>query len=179
MTPKAARFVKEYLIDLNATKAAERAGYSKKTAYSAGQRLLKHVEVAAAIEKAAAKRAEKTDITAERVLRELGLIGFGDLKAIFDDDGRLRPMHELPESVSRTLGAVEVRRETVKRNVSGDIETDVTEQVIKVRSWDKIRALELLGRHLALWNEKLPGADEVEPLRIEITRRHASPSHAG
>jgi phage terminase small subunit len=179
MTPKAKRFVAEYLIDLNATKAAERAGYSKRTAYSSGQRLLSHVEVKAELEKRMAKRAAKTEITADRVLQELGLIGFGDLRAIFDEDGRLRPMHELPESVSRTLGTVEVKRETVKRNVSGEVETDVSEQVIKVRTWDKIRALELLGRHLALWNEKLPGADEVEPLRIEITRRHAPASNAG
>lgn len=179
MTPKAERFVKEYLIDLNATKAAERAGYSKRTAYSAGQRLLKNVEVAVALEKAHAKRAEKTDITAERVLRELGLIGFGDLKAVFDEDGRLKPIHELPDAVSRSLGTVEVKRETVKRNVSGEIETDVTEQVIKIRTWDKIRALELLGRHLALWNEKLPGADEVEPLKVEVTHRHASSPHSG
>lgn len=72
------RFVEEYLVDLNATQAAIRAGYSEKTAYSIGQRLLKDVEVAAAIAKAQAARSEKTEITAERVLQELWDIATAD-----------------------------------------------------------------------------------------------------
>ena len=61
-------FVAEYLIDLNATQAAIRAGYSEATAYSQGQRLLKHVEVAALIQKAMDERSERTEITADYVL---------------------------------------------------------------------------------------------------------------
>lgn len=70
MTPKQEAFVREYLIDLNATQAAIRAGYSEATAYSQGQRMLKNVEVATAIAEAKADRAEKCEIDALWVLRE-------------------------------------------------------------------------------------------------------------
>lgn len=70
LTAKQQLFVQEYLIDLNATQAAIRAGYSPKTAYSMGQRLLKNVEVAAAIAEALAKRAERVEIDQDYVLRQ-------------------------------------------------------------------------------------------------------------
>jgi phage terminase small subunit len=70
MTPKQDAFVREYLIDLNATQAAIRAGYSEATAYSQGQRLLKNVEVASALAEAKTERAEKCDIDALWVLQE-------------------------------------------------------------------------------------------------------------
>ena len=68
LNPKQRLFKDEYLVDLNATAAAIRAGYSEKTAYSQGQRLLKHVEIAAAIEEAQAERSERTGITQDWVL---------------------------------------------------------------------------------------------------------------
>ncbi len=71
MTDKRARFVDEYLVDLNATQAATRAGYSEKTAYSQGQRLLKDVEVAKAIAERQAERAERVRVTADDVLAGL------------------------------------------------------------------------------------------------------------
>ena len=71
LTPKQEAFVAEYLVDLNATAAAERAGFSEKTAYSQGQRLLKNVEVADAIQKALAERSERTEITQDYVLTSI------------------------------------------------------------------------------------------------------------
>jgi phage terminase small subunit len=71
LTAKRQAFVREYPIDLNATKAAIRAGFSEKTAYSQGQRLLKNVEVAAAIQKALAERSERTEITQDYVLTSI------------------------------------------------------------------------------------------------------------
>lgn len=70
------QFCIEWTIDFNATKAAERAKYSKKTAYSQGQRLLKHVEVQAEIRRIMKKRAEKVEITAENVLKGIYDIAF-------------------------------------------------------------------------------------------------------
>lgn len=78
LTPKQARFVDEYLIDLNATQAAIRAGFSEKTAYSQGQRLLKNVEVQAAIAARQAERANRTEITQDRVLAELWKMATAD-----------------------------------------------------------------------------------------------------
>lgn len=71
LTPKQARFVQEYLLDLNATQAATRAGYSEKTAYSIGQRLLKHVEIQGAIASSMAKVAQRTEITQDMILQGL------------------------------------------------------------------------------------------------------------
>lgn len=71
LTPKQAAFAREYLVDLNATQAAIRAGYSEKTAYSQGQRLLKNAEVQAAIAKAQAQRAKRLQLTADDVLKGL------------------------------------------------------------------------------------------------------------
>ncbi len=71
LTPKQARFVEEYLLDLNATAAAKRAGYSERTAYAQGQRLLKHVEIAAAIQKAQEARSERTKIDQDWVIERL------------------------------------------------------------------------------------------------------------
>jgi phage terminase small subunit len=68
LTAKQERFVLEYLKDGNATRAAKAAGYSEKTAYSQGQRALKHVEVASALAKAAARRTERTEITMDYVI---------------------------------------------------------------------------------------------------------------
>lgn len=74
MTPKQELFAKEYLVDLNATRAAIRCGYSEKTAYSQGQRLLKDVEVSGAIQKAMDERSERTEITADDVLNRINRI---------------------------------------------------------------------------------------------------------
>src|SRR5687767_3475353 len=79
MTPKQEMFVREYLVDLNARQAAIRAGYSAKTAYSIGQENLNKPEIAAAIEEQTKKRADNLQITADRVLRELAMIGFANM----------------------------------------------------------------------------------------------------
>ena len=71
MTPKRARFVEEYLVDLNATQAAIRAGYSEKTAHSQGPRLLENVEVAAAVKEAEDKRSERTGVTQDWIIERL------------------------------------------------------------------------------------------------------------
>ena len=78
MTPKQRAFVGEYMVDLNATAAAKRAGYSLKTAAQIGEQNLRKVEIKAAIKVATDARSERTGITADNVLRELAKIGFGD-----------------------------------------------------------------------------------------------------
>ncbi len=101
MTPKQEMFVREYLVDLNATQAAVRAGYSAETAYSQGQRLLKNVEIADAVQAAMDSRSEKTEISAEYVLtgiqevaerclqRAPVMVGRGeDREQLIDDEGR-------------------------------------------------------------------------------------------
>ena len=77
--PRQARFVDEYLLDLNATQAAIRAGYSAKTAQEQGSRLLSNVIVQDAVAEAMAARSERTQVTAGRVVQELAKIAFADM----------------------------------------------------------------------------------------------------
>ena len=76
LTAKQKRFRDEYLIDLNATQAAIRAGYSSKTANEQGARLLANVSVQEAIAKATAERSKRTGISQDRVIQELARIAF-------------------------------------------------------------------------------------------------------
>ena len=97
LTPKQQRFVEEYLIDLNATQAAIRSGYSEKTANEQGSRLLVNVSISEAIAEAQNKRAEQTQIDAAYVLRRLVEIDQMDVLDIMDDQMKIRPVNEWPK----------------------------------------------------------------------------------
>jgi len=144
------RFVQEYLIDLNATKAAERAGYSPKTAYSQGQRLLKHVEVSQAIEEAQKARVEKTETDAAFVLRRLVDEVSADLADLYNDNGSLKPVKEWPLIWRQGLVAgieTETLRPRGKQDEDGEGEETV---VMKVKLSDRVKRLELLGKHISV-----------------------------
>lgn len=150
LTSKQQLFVREYLVDLNATQAAIRAGYSKKTAGAIGGENLEKPEIAAAIQSAMDKRSQRTEITADNVLRELAKIGFGDVRKLFNENGSLLPVNELDDNTAACLSSVEI----TTRKVRGG-EDDETEEVSKVRMWDKRAALVDLGRHLKLFTDKI------------------------
>ena len=141
MNPRQQHFVQEHLIDPNPTRAAIRAGYSKKTARSIGQENLTKPDIAQAIQRAQAKRSERLQVTADDVAQELALIGFGDVGDFFGPDGNLLDVNELSHNAKRRLGSVEVLREHTHTN--GDVHT--VEQTLKIKPWDKIRALDLPG----------------------------------
>ena len=153
MNNKQQRFVDEYMIDLNATAAAKRAGYSNKTAYSQGQRLLKNVEVEAAILKAQAARSKRTEVTADRVLQELALIGFADMATYLNlADGKVerRDWSNLP------AGATKVIQEITQEEHTGGRGHDVGGvRRTKFKLHSKLDALEKMGRHLGMFTEKL------------------------
>ena len=116
------RFVQEYLVDLNATQAAVRAGYSEKTACEQGSRLLANVKVQEAVQKAKAERQERTEITADMVVKELQSVAFA--KA-----------------------------------------ADYTDASLKYSN--KLKALELLGKHLGMFTEKIEQKNDTK-LTIEL-----------
>lgn len=132
-----AAFVREYIIDLNATQAALRAGYSPHTAAKQGSRLLQYAEVAAAIAAEQQKRAERTRIDADWVLTTLAEEKTADLAALYDDAGNLRPMREWPMAFRRGLV---VGVETVHGD-DGSV-------VRKVRLSDRVRHMEMIGKHV-------------------------------
>lgn len=108
MTPKQAAFVQQYLVDKNATQAAIRAGFSAKTASSAGERLLRNVEVCAAIERGMADIAGRLGITAERVLQERSRLAFFDVRKLFNGDGSPVPVNELDADTAAAVAGLEV-----------------------------------------------------------------------
>jgi phage terminase small subunit len=151
LNPKQARFVDEYLIDLNAKQAAIRAGYSERTAESQGSRLLSHAMVAAEVADRQVERSQRTGVTQDRVLEELARLAFSDVRAIFSEGGGLKHPGVLNDGAAAAIGAVEVVTKTIPL---GNGEVDV-EHTHKIKMWDKPRALEMLARHLGMFNDKL------------------------
>lgn len=165
LTPKQKRFCEEYLIDLNATQAAIRAGYSLKTAEQTASRLLRNVKVQEYIAKRQKELSRSTEITQERVIKELALIAFsnnadyahvvekkmqveagGTLVDVLDEDGKpvmyrtVEPVltEELTEEQKRALAVIKKGRDG-----------------LEVKSCDKVKALELLGKHLGIFTDKI------------------------
>jgi phage terminase small subunit len=151
LNPKQRRFVAEYLVDLNATQAAIRAGYAKKNADVTGPRLLGNVGVSKAVAEGIEKRQERLEVKADDVLRELLRIAMADLGKAYDEHGRLRPIHDIPADTRRAMAGVKVFEEFEGR---GEDRVQVGE-VREVRFWDKNKALELLGKHLKLFVERM------------------------
>lgn len=156
LNARQALFVAEYLVDLNATEAAIRAGYSRKTAYSIGQENLKKPEIAEAVKLGTAKQLEKVGLTAEMVKERLRQIGFQDIRKLFDSDGNLKPLHTLDDEAAVMVAGVEV----VKKNVAaGD---GVVDTVHKVKVVDPVKSLEMLAKHFGLLEEKIVHSGTIE-----------------
>lgn len=159
MTAKQKRFIEEYLIDLNATQAAIRAGYSPETAGSIGNENLKKPEIRARIDKAMAERSKRTGINQDRVLYELAKLAFVNPADVIDfDEAMIRS-----DAVEEDLACIQ----SVKvKTMSGD-KGDMTER--EVRMYDKKAALELLGKHLGMFKDKveISGALETEKTKLD------------
>src|SRR3954470_8469369 len=131
LNDRQARFVAEYLVDLNATQAAVRAGYSARSAYSTGERMLRNAEVAAAIAEAQAARSRRTEVTADRVVLELARVAFGDPRRVMSwgpGGVRLRPSAELADEEAAIVA--EVGETTTKEGGT-----------LRVKTVDKLGAL--------------------------------------
>ena len=146
MTPKQERFVREYLIDKNATQAAIRAGYSEATAHSAGPRLLDNVDIANAIAHGLGVVATKLGVTAERVIGAIADIAFGDLRNAFNNGELLGP-DEWDEATAAAVAGIEFA--TVSKGEGA------VEHITKLKRVDRLKALDMLARHLALYNDSL------------------------
>lgn len=142
ISEKQQRFVDEYLIDLNATQAAERAGYSKKTAYSQGQRLLKNVEIQKALR---ARMEEKNN----------------DL--IMKQDEILQRLTKQARRQEKDYQVVVLKHKTIEDGVIEEVErVEIVE--VPTKNNDTIRALELLGKRYAMWTEKQEINANVAPV---------------
>ena len=146
LTDKQKRFVEEYLVDLNATQAAIRAGYSEQTAYTIGQRLLKKVEVQEAIQQAQNKRSERTQITQDEVIRRL--------------------IENVDISMGKKATVITIPSKSENGGVVGN---DVAQFVYEPSAANK--ALELLGKHLGIFKDGVDitsGGKPLQPTIIEL-----------
>lgn len=135
-------FCKEYMTDFNATRSAIRAGYSEKSAHVQANRMLKNDKVKTYIAKHKAERIEKLDITAENVLKEIANVAFFDIRNIFDGN-YLKQVSDLDDKTARAVSSVKSRIEkTDGENFA---------EVIEVKSNDKLKALDMLSKHLGLY----------------------------
>lgn len=151
LTPKQARFVEEYLIDLNATQAAIRSGYSKKTARQIGEQNLSKLDIATEISAAQQKRSARTEITQDRVLQELARIAFFDIRKLYNSDGSMKAPHDLDDDAAAVLSGVDVVEEFSGRGEDRE-QIGVTK---KAKVFDKGSALTLAMRHLGMLNDKI------------------------
>ena len=142
LTPRQSMFVKEYLVDLNATQAAIRAGYSPRTAQEQSARLLSKAIVSDAVAAGMAKRAAKVEINADYVLARLAEIDRMDVLDIMNDDMTLKPVSAWPSSWRRYLSGFDVAEMKDGQDAIG---------VLKKIKWpDKVKNLELLGKHIGV-----------------------------
>ena len=178
------RFCDEYLVDLNATRAAIEAGYSEKYAATNTTKLLKNTKVQEYLQKRQQDRMKRTEITQDMVLRELALIAFsnaadyasviekqamtqvdGNMILLYDENGEpvmyrtVEPVltAELTEDQKKALAVIKKGRDG-----------------FEVKPYDKVRALELLGRHLGMWDKKTDADIEEQRARIEKTKAETS-----
>lgn len=140
LTDKQEMFCREYLIDLNATQSAIRAGYSEKTAEQQAYQLLQKTSVMHRISELMAERNERNEINADYVLHRLVEIDQMDVLDILNSTGELKPVHEWPKVWRTTLSGLEVIEMAAANDAAG---------LLKKIKWpDKVKNLELLGKHI-------------------------------
>lgn len=145
LTEKQRRFVDEYLIDLNATQAAIRAGYSVKTAKDIGCQNLAKLNIQQAVSEQMAERSKRIGVNQDRIVLELAKIAFVNAADVIDsDDATIKA-----GATADDTAAIQ----SVKVKVIPTKEGEGVEREIRLN--DKLKALELLGKHLGMWNDKL------------------------
>ena len=163
LAEKQATFVQEYLIDLNATQAAIRAGYSPGSAARYAVELLNKTHVAEAIKKAMQERNQRVEISQDRILEELARIAFGDLRdaVTWGKEGvKLRESAELTEDQAAAISEV---GETVTKEGGST----------RIKRHDKVKAIELLMRHKGMLNDKLNLSGELNVSALGKGRERA------
>lgn len=157
LTAKQKRFCDEYLIDLNGTQAAIRAGYSKNSANEQAAQLLAKLSVSAYISERREKLSQKLEITQERVLEELARIGFSNVKDFVNGGNNVLELKHIEDSKTAAVAAVKTRL-----GDDGSVNTEI-------KLHDKVSALEKLARHLGLFEkDNIQQRPEALSLKVEI-----------
>ena len=159
LTERERRFVAEYVTDFNQTRSAIAAGYSKKGAHVQGHRLLARANIRLAVKGFIDKLVRPHDHSAERILKETALVAYSDLGDIFNDDGSLKPIKDMPEHVRRSISSIEVEEKTLG---AGGETVIALSRLKKLRTWDKMAALTLMAKAQKLLTEKVEHSGTIE-----------------
>lgn len=179
LSPQHARFVREYLKDLNGRAAYERSGYKARGAVAdaAAARLLAHVRVRAAIKRVLGEQTKRYDISADKVLQESARLAFFDARQLYNEDGSLKPVSAWPDEVAAAVSGIE----SIERTTPEGLPAGITK---KVHLWSKPSQLLLLAKHLRLLHEdKTPSTVinvtvAVQSLSGALTRAYSDSGRA-
>lgn len=164
MTDAQKRFCDEYLIDLNATRAYKVA-YPRckkdETANAASSRMLRNVKVQEYISEKQQEIEERTEVTQDMVIKELANIAFFNIKNIYNNNGTLKTVKDIDEETIRAISSVKVLQKAGAMKININMEGQdnevpiehIQEQTIEFKANDKVKALELLGKHLGMFND--------------------------
>jgi phage terminase small subunit len=154
MTPKEIKFCQEYLLDLNATQAAIRAGYSKRSARQIGADNMAKPYISAWIDEQRKAAAKRTELTQDRILQEYAKIAFSDIRKIFNEQNAVIDIKDIDDDTAASISSTESFEEYSRDGV-------LTGFTKKVKLWDKVRALDSISKVL--------GYNAAEKLEVENT----------
>jgi len=147
LTERQKAFCREYLIDLNAKRAAIRAGYSQKTAYISGHENLRSPRIQAHLKEKMEERAKACEIDAKWVLQRLIRIADANIQDAYDEEGNRRAVNQLPRDLAYALRKVRTSPRVKKDGL--------TEEILEISVADQRAALELIGKHLGMFAEQV------------------------
>ena len=170
ITRRQQRFIEEYMIDLNGTQAAIRVGYKPNTARTVAADLLALPNIKAAVDKAMKDLSLRTGVTAERVVKELALVGFANMADFInvDDEGiiTVKSLDALPEGSSRVIKKVKQKR---LRRITPNGKDTIIKENYEFELCEKVKSLELLARHLGILHDKKEHTGkDGGPLTVEL-----------
>jgi len=149
--------VNEYLLDLNQTQAAIRAGYSSKSAPVNAYKLSTIPAVQQAIASRLAERQQRLEISQDRVLLEIARLALNDPRQAFDQRGALLPIHDWPDDLAAAVSSIKI-------NEIKDADGNVVGETKEIKFWDKGKQLDLAARHLGMLHDKLEISTPVSQL---------------
>tara|TARA_Y100001963_G_C6742158_1_gene429557 strand:+ start:1004 stop:1531 length:528 start_codon:yes stop_codon:yes gene_type:complete len=165
LTNKQQKFCEEYIIDLNATQAAIRAGYSKKTARSQGQRLLTNVDISDFVQKLRNEASERNKITIDECVSLLTSMARFDIADCYNEDGTLKPIHEIPKETRLAIEALDVEERNGLELNEGSISTATIKKLkTSNRRANLVELLKVLGGYEKDNNQK--NQDNIVVFRI-------------
>jgi len=161
-TKKQRVFIDEYVTCWNASEAARRAGYSKKTAYSSGQRLLKDVEIKAEID----ARLEASRMSSDEVLKEFTDLAHGDIGDFMDDYMNIDMRKAKALGITKLIK--KIRQKTVTHQAKNESDEDRESHDVEIELYPRDKALEILGKYHGLFKEQVDVTSGGEKLNIIV-----------